>query len=321
MAPRYLIASTSLVAALCQPTVGQSPAVETRVKSLIAVLSDRDAAGEKLERTREAIAELVKIGEPAVPLLVKTVVEADPKDGGTFNGNGSAYSALALDRIGKPAVGYVQALWPKLSEVDRWKLMRFRGQHDYAEALPFALASLDSRSETVCKQAVWFLGQYKEAMARRVLLDKLNTAPPRVRWEIIESLVEIRGEEVIDALVKLLDPDSWAAKGEGHPAFPGGVPPWWPDGRPRVISALRRLKAHKAAPVVLSILQSKGPGKAYMGSVIIPYLADFGTTGCIAELRLIDAARPEDFAESLGTPIEIKQMAKDAIRKIARRTS
>ena len=48
--------------------------------------------------------------------------------------------------------------------------MRFRGKHDYAAALPFALASLDGKADEVVAQAVRYLGQYKEAKAREPLL-------------------------------------------------------------------------------------------------------------------------------------------------------
>jgi hypothetical protein len=64
--------------------------VDERVSALIAVLSDPEANGTKLEATRQAIAELVKIGPPAVPRLVRAIVEADRKDGGTVRGNGPA---------------------------------------------------------------------------------------------------------------------------------------------------------------------------------------------------------------------------------------
>src|SRR5262249_35747757 len=57
--------------------------VNGRVKVLIEILSDPEANGEKLGETRYAIAELVKIGRPAVPQLVKVVAESDPKDAGT----------------------------------------------------------------------------------------------------------------------------------------------------------------------------------------------------------------------------------------------
>jgi competence protein ComGC len=295
------------------------PAVDEKVKALIVVLSDRQAAGDKLEETRKAIAELVKIGPPAVPHLIKVIVDADPKDGGTFRGNGPAYSALALDRMGKPAVEPVRQAWDKLDEANRWKLMRFRGKHDYAAALPFALASLDSKSDDVVAQAVRHIGQSKEAKAREPLLKKLNTAAPRVQWDVVDALTRLGGADIVEAFIKLLDKDSWAAKGEGLQPPPGTPPPWWPDGRPRVIESLRALKAEKAWPSLLKVLQEKGEGKAYLGAQIIPFLAEYGGIECVPELKRIAFARDKDILPSLDKPEDIRSLAGDAANAVAAR--
>jgi HEAT repeats len=313
-----LLAAVATAPDATNPPGKDEPAVDERVKALIAVLSKPDA-DEDVEGTRKAIAELAKIGSPAVPHLVKVVVEADPKDIGTIRGNGPAYSALALDEIGKPAVEVVRKEWDRLDESARWKLMRFRGKHDYAAAFDFALGSLDSKSDDVVAQAVRYLGQYKEAKAREPLLKKLNTAAPRLRWEVLDALTRIGGEGVIDAFIGLLKKDSWAAKGEGQVPPPGRAPPWWPDGRPRVIEALRTLKAAKSAAALSDVLREHGPGRAYLGSFIIPFLGDYGAPECIPELNRIADELDANIAPSLDAPSEIKSKAIKAIRAIESR--
>ncbi len=251
-----------VVAALAFRPMATPPpdsATAARVKALTEVLSHSDAPGRNLPATQAAVAELAAIGAPAVPLLVDTIVKTDAKLAGTIAGHGLMYSLRALDEIGEGAVEPVLSAWTKLGEVDRWKLMRFRGKHDYAAALPFALASLDSRSDDVVGQAVRYLGLYKEVQARVPLLAKLNTAASRVRWGIIDALAAVGGEEVVDALVKLLDRNGWATKREGQDVPDGGLPPWWPDDRPLVIKALSLLKATRAEVALIEILREKGP--------------------------------------------------------------
>jgi hypothetical protein len=316
--PIACIVSGTLVQA-ADPPAKAGPAVDARVRELIAVLSDREARDRKSEQTGKAIAELVKIGAPAAPHLIQILVETDPKVGGTFAGNGLAYSALALDEMGKPAVEPVRQVWAKLDEANRWKLMQFRGKHDYEAALPFGLTSLDSKSDDIVGQAVRYLGKHKEAKARESLLKKLNTAAPRVRWDVLDALTEIGGADVVDAFIKLLDKDRWAAKGEGLLPPEGGTPPWWPDGRPRVIEALRTLKAGKAAATLLTVLQEKGPGRAYLGAQIIPFLDDYGGPECADELKRIAFAKDEQIETALIKPEHIRSLAGDAANAVSAR--
>jgi HEAT repeat protein len=108
-----------------------------------------------------------------------------------------------------------------------------------------------------------------------------------VRYEIVGALAEIGGEDVVDALIELLTPDSWAAKGHYLPSWPGFPPYWWPDGRSQVIGALAMLKAKRSAPALLKVLQEKGNGMGYLGEFIIPVLGDFEYGDPTAELMLI----------------------------------
>ncbi len=175
------------------PAVRATPAQEARVRELIAVLADPHARDSNLEETRQAIAALVKLGPAAVPQLVRSVTEADH-----FSSE-AGYSNLALKEMGRPAVGPVRAAWARLGNAARWKLMEFRGLHDYTAALPFALASLDAKAEDVLLQAVQYLGKYKEAKARGPLLDLLDATIPAARWAVIDALARIGGDGVTDA--------------------------------------------------------------------------------------------------------------------------
>src|SRR5262249_57768147 len=113
---------------------------------------------------------------------------------------------------------------------------------------------------------------------------------------------QIGGEGVPESLIELLKKDSWAAKGEGLIPPPGSPPPWWPDGRPRVIEALRKLKAEKAGPALLAVLQERGPRKAYLGSFIIPFLAEYGGADRGGETKKNAATHDEDNVPSPHRP-------------------
>src|SRR5262249_48558376 len=144
------------------------PAVEKRVAELIEILGHPEADGENSTKTREAIETLAKIGVPAVPQVVRTIIR------NKAGSNAEAYSANTLARIGKPAIETVRKLWEPMDDPDRWKLMSFRGKFDYTAALPFALESLESNDEHVRKQAIDYLGEHREDGAREKLLKMLN---------------------------------------------------------------------------------------------------------------------------------------------------
>lgn len=266
------------------------PELRGRVARLIAVLEHPEASSKNLEQTRQAIDELSRIGPPAVPQLVESIL------GG--HRSGAPYSANALDRMESRAVEAVRREFEALDEVGRWKLMRFRGKFDYDASLDFALASLDSKQEEVRLHAIRHLGQYKEAKARDKLLVMLNSDVPRLRWEVIEALSAIGGDDVIDAFIELLSPTSWVAKGEGltHPA--GRPPRWWPDGRPQLIQALHRLNARRAGSSLIEVLAENGPGTGYLGPIIIPVLRDLEYVEAVPELRRILATDADALAQS-----------------------
>ena len=287
----------------------EPPMEPTRTQILIGMLED-PAAPKKAGGgdTSYAIKELVKLGPKAVPDLVDAILR-DRNSGG-------AYAALALDKIGKPALEEVRTAWEKLDERQRWKLMRFRGQFDYDAVLMFAVASLDSDSYEVRQEAIRYAGQYKEPRSRDKLLELLNNDEPPLRWEVVDALTSIGGDAVVDAFVELLAPDSWAAKGEGLGPAPTFPVPWWPDARPQVIDALQKLKATKTAPALLSVLQEKGAGKGYLVITIAPALAEFEYREALPELRRILDASPESLTPSIWPFERIKSKVAEVIRNL-----
>jgi hypothetical protein len=287
------------------------PKVTQRVGELIAILGAPEADGKNLEQTSEAIGELVGIGVLAAPHLIKAIIAG--------NRTAAAYSALALDRIGKPAVDAVREEWKSSTDTERWKLMHFRGAHDYDASVQYALSSLSSNDKQIRSQAIQYLGDHKEAQARQRLLHMLNREIPALRWHVVKALARLGGDEVIDALIELLRPDSWAAKGEGLDAPDGYPPPWWPDGRPHVVEALRQLNTPKACGPLVELLKEKGEGKAYLASYIIPALMNSRCSNAVPELEQIHSADPTTLTRSVGSSARIQQMAAEAIASLGSR--
>lgn len=260
---------------------------------------------------RAEVKEVVKLGPKGLPGLIDAVVARrtrGPELGlAPELGVGSEFypvskAALTLDKVGEGAVGVVRARWGKLDDVQRWRLMRFRGQFDYDAALMYALASLDSKNVDVQEQAILYAGKYKEARARDKLIELLNNGAPRVRWKVVDALTQIGGDAVVDAFIDLLAPDSWAAKGKGRNWLPfeGTQPTWWPDYRAFIIDALRELKAKKSGPALLGVLREKGPGKGYLALQIAPALAEFEYREALPEFRRILMTAPESLVVPLG---------------------
>jgi len=194
---------------------------------------------------------------------------------------------LAGSMLGESAQPHVARIWEKLSEADRWKLIRRPGCVPRKLAVSQAVRSLDADSFYVRREAARWLGKNKASEAKPRLLEKLHTEKSFVRYEIVGALAAIGGEDVVDAMIELLAPDSWAAKGQ-YKSAPLDFPPYWSsDGRPTIIYALAKLKAKRSAPALLKVLQEKGNGKGYLGEFIIPVLGDFGYGEAIGELKTI----------------------------------
>ena len=275
-------ANTTIALALAAAAAAAPPA--DPAGELIQVFAHPEARGTNLPQTNKAIAALVRMGAAAAPKLIDAVV-GDRSSDRTV----AVYSLLALKRIGPSAVPAVRKRWPDLDDESRWRLMGFRGEHDYGPAAAYALTCLDHREAGVRRKATEFLGRHEEQRARKALLGKLNAEIPALRWSVVGALAALGGEDVIAAFIPLLVPDSWAAKGDGLVAPPGPPPYYWPDGRGVIIRALHRLRAAAAAPAMLRVLREKGPGKGYLGEAIVPALADLGFREALPELRLVFA--------------------------------
>jgi HEAT repeat protein len=295
----------------CRDEPREPPMEPTRIQILIGMLEAPDAhdgVGGGKVKASPAIEELVKIGPKAVPDLVDAVLRSRSTVGG--------YPALVLDRIGEPAVEPVRKEWERLDDAQRWKLMRFRGQFDYDAVLMFAVASLDSETYEVRQAAIRYAGQYKEPRSRDKLLELLNNDAPPLRWEVVDALASIGGDAVVDALIKLLAPRGWAAKGLGLVPPDSRPPPWWPDGRPYIIEALRKLKAKKAASALLMVLQEKGEGRGYLAAQIVPALVEFEYREALPELQQILTSRPGAYEPSLDTPERFRSRIAEAIERL-----
>lgn len=261
---------------------------EKQIDALIQVLGHPQAGGERLDQTILAMKELITIGKPAVPKLIKARLSQNPVLAG--------YSAKVLEQIGPEASEGIKAVWPVLEETEKWKFMSVRAKSDYANVVDFAMRSLESKDAQVRLQAIYFVGDHKETKARAALLKMLDTAmPPWHRASIVESLVALANDEVVDAFILLLARDSWAAKGIGLRIFDERSPPG-ADERPFIIEALAKIGARKAAPKLLEVLQEKGAGRAYLGHAIIPLLGEWEYTKSIPDLRLILTSENDNLA-------------------------
>ncbi|MCI0642556.1 MAG: HEAT repeat domain-containing protein [Gemmataceae bacterium] len=259
--------------------------LEKRIDELIQVFRASRPIAQDFKQSLKAVEELAVIGKPAVPKLLEAVTDRDE--------NTAMFSSGALRRIGFPAVGPVRAKWPDLTEEQKWRLMGLRGDFDYQESLGFALQSFESKNAKIRWLAIQHAGLYTEPKARPVLLRMLNTeVPERHRWFIIETLTKIPNDDVADALIALLSPDSWVAKGQGW--LLAGFPPyWWPDARCQIIPVLEKIEAKKAAPVLLDLLRAKGPGKGYFAEFILPVLAKWRYKDAIPEMKRVFASGDE----------------------------
>lgn len=301
-------------------SVAQEKDVEKRVKELLVVLAHPEARSSKLQQSQKAVAELKRIGAPAAPLLVEAL----------FTPNPPAYVELVLKEIGKPALAAVTAQWGSLTDSQRWKLMPFREKYDAENVRDYGFNSLSIDDPKLRQQAWGFIYRSKDPRAKDRFLNGLKGLSREMggedhslRWYALlseEPWYDAKRENEI--LIRLLDPDSWAAKGEGQLLPPGIPPPWWPDGRPHVIRILHERKIAEAAPALLKILQEKGAGKGYLVEAIIPALVDFKYKAALEELASIAASKPVPEGThpyALITVERVQELATDAIARLRER--
>lgn len=304
--------------------VGDCPAqdkdVEKRVKELLATINQGDTGGELLKAAEAAEKELVKIGEPAVPQLIKAVLTHPP---GT-DAVGEVAEKI-LREIGKPALPALRAKWTDLTDEQRWLFMGVFEKHDCEWVREYAWNCLSSKG--AARSLAWqFMLRTKDKRAEEVYFEALTTGgeePDHIRWGLIPGDTPVYDEKRENKfLLAMLDPNSWVAQGKGRPPIPSGVPAWWPDGRGDVAHSLGKRKVKDAGPALLKVLQERGEGSGYFAADIIPALVEMGYTKAIPELEKIAAYRPESSKPTDSHPFtdgsyeSIRELASDAVKRL-----
>jgi HEAT repeat protein len=213
---------------------------------------------------------------------------------------------------GKPAAGLLERIeagihddvakrWQDLTDKQKWSLLQLDNCVGHAEAVPFVLRELESRKRPARHRALCWLGRNRVTELKPRLFQMLATEKSDLRWNILEILTSIGGEDVVDVLIGLLAPDSWVAKGKYAVHPPGPPLSCWPDERWKIIRALGELQAKRSAPVLLKVLQERGEGRAYLAAFTIPLLGEFNHQEAIPILKTILAS---DDASALSPDAE-----------------
>ncbi|MCI0641816.1 MAG: HEAT repeat domain-containing protein [Gemmataceae bacterium] len=282
--PRFVLVGAVLCLGVTS-VIAQDPYTDKAVDALIAVIGDKDASnGDKLEDTNRAIRALSALGKRAVPKLLDTIVST--------NGYAAAYGGHALKEMMPVEVhDLIKERWSKVGDAEKWKLIYHFNRFDFDAACRFAVAGLEHKDETLRGQAWDYVVKYHSSIAikparERYLKALAGDDMPKLRWGLLTEKPMFDAEKEADILISLLRPDAWTVKGEGR-IYCCHTPPWWPDGRDLVVTALGARKVKRAAPALINVLAEKGPGRAYLGHLIIPLLGDFGDKEAIPELKRI----------------------------------
>ncbi|MFL5341487.1 MAG: HEAT repeat domain-containing protein, partial [Gemmataceae bacterium] len=288
------------------PFAAAFPSVQARVEALLDVFREEAPRGniDEWEARRDrADSALVRLGKAAAPKLLDEVARSS-----------DVYPACerVLIKMGKPAVDEVRARWLKMSHEVRWRLMEFRGRHDYDQAADYALWCLTVDSLPLRSNAWGFLLEHKEKRVKEEFFRNLrgeSAFPPHV--SVLSRDPVFDNEKEIDLLIALLDADSWAARDVGEPHIPRTLRYRPEDQREFVIDALKARKAKRAAPALLTLLAERGPGRAYFGPVIIPLLGEYGHKEAVPELKRILETDDKQFAyrRSPLRPFDVKLLA------------
>jgi hypothetical protein len=283
-----VVVGSALLAAgfdIGRAAAGDAP-MDRAVDALIEVLGDPKAAdGDRLDETNRALKALTAIGRPAVPKLIDAVL-------GT-NYTASAYAGLTLKQMSQnESRDAVRERWDRLGDADRWRLARFVSDVNFDAVAALALGSLKHKDEAIRVPAWAFIIQHRRgqrlAAAKEPFLKALaGGESPKVRWHLLTEDPVFDAEKEADILIALLRPDSWATKGDGRIPPEGGTAPWWPDGRELVVPILGKRRVKRAAPALITVLAEKGPGKGYLGHLIIPILGDMGDKEAVPEFKRV----------------------------------
>jgi HEAT repeat protein len=283
---RVFVCLTLLLASLAP---ARAPANDTdldrAVEALVNVLGDPEAGGERLEETNRAINALLAIGRPAVPKLIDAVLGD--------NTNAWVYAGYTLKQMRQVEVYEpLRERWGELTAAQRWRLVPYVADAHFSAVVELAFDGLTHADASIRKQAWGFIIERRQAQALAPARDRFFQALegdefPSVRWCLLTDAPVFDAEREADILIALLRPDSWAARGVDRVLPSGGTPPWWPDGRELIVPILGSRNVRRAGPALVTLLAEKGPGRAYLGHLIIPILGQFSEREAIPELKRI----------------------------------
>ena len=174
---------------------------EQKIQKLITQLASEDA-----QARGEAALELERIGEPAVPMLVKTLRDSNPSL--------RANVVWKLSEIGKPVEQVVPALIRALG--DAHENVRVSASLALAgmgvPAVPFLIEALSDEEAAIRLHGAYALGEIGEPVEKIIpaLIGRLNDKEWNVRRVCVRALVNI-GEPAVPLLTEALnnsDPDT-----------------------------------------------------------------------------------------------------------------
>lgn len=274
-----------LLAARASAPADDTDHLDRAVDALVRVLGNPQADGEQLEQTNRAVNALLAIGRPAVPKLMDAVLGD--------NTNAWVYAGHTLKQMRQIEVYEpLQERWGGLTDTQRWRLVPYVADAHFNAVVEIAFDGLEHGDVSIRKQAWGFVIERRQAQALAPARDRFFQALqgdefPSVRWSLLTDAPVFDAVREADILISLLRHDSWVARGVDRVTPPGGTPPWWPDGRELIVPILGSRNVRRAGPAMVTVLAEKGPGRAYLGHLIIPILGQFGEHEAIPELKRV----------------------------------
>jgi HEAT repeat protein len=161
------------------------------VPALIDRMAENDYAG------KEAMEQIVEVGEPAVPLLLKALERKSPR---VRYWTIAALSGIGGDRARQAIQGMLGDPVPFVRSVAVWHLRGWTDQEDVRKLL---LERLEDESPLVRGWALKVVQQKAlDEAAERVRQMALEDEDPEVRYDALATCTRLRGPEALPLLVK-----------------------------------------------------------------------------------------------------------------------